>query len=495
MKKNLTLTELAKSLRRRLPWFLVPALLGLAAGYVIWRVTPPVYQAHTDVMVEGQRVPTDYVKPTVTSDLDERLKTIEQQITSRDNMERIIQEMNLYPELRRELSIERVIDQMRRRDLAVQRRGDLFTIYFTSRDPGKAADTANRVAELFIQQNLKLRENQAQGTSTFLDTELAETKARLEQQEARIAYFKQMHMGQLPEQRDTNLQGVGQLQNKLEINMDATDKAETRKLLLQSQIAEMRQQAEQALRQARQPAVLLPTAPNAPSRLDQLRAQLTEMRSRYTERHPDIVQLKAEIAQLERLEREVASAPPPPPAPRETVEEVRVDPMLRAQLEATEYEIRSLHAERARILEDINSYQARLESIPRVEQELLSLSRDYENIKRSYESLLDKQGQARLAQNLEKTRQSEQFTILNKAYPPSVPHAPKQPILLAMGLAAGCLLGLLLALLRDRTDATYAGAEEFQQAFPGVRVLATIPMFSSRVPGAAGSVSRFSRRS
>jgi polysaccharide chain length determinant protein (PEP-CTERM system associated) len=489
--KNLTLTELAKSLRRRLPWFVVPALLGLVAGYVIWRVTPPVYQAHTDVMVEGQKVPTDYVKPTVTSDLDERLKTIEQQITSRDNMERIIQEMDLYPELRRELSIDRVIDRMRRRDLAVQRRGDTFAIYFTNRDPVKAADTANRVAELFIQQNLKLRENQAQGTSSFLDTELAQTKAKLEQQEARIAYFKQMHMGQLPEQRDTNLQGVGQLQTKLEINMDAIDKAETRKLLLQSQIAEMRQQAEQ---QARQPAVLLPSAPNAPSRLDQLRAQLTEMRARYTDRHPDIIQLKEEIAQLERIEREAASAPPrvAEEIPRETF---RIDPELRAQLEATEYEIRSLHAERARILDDINSYQARLESIPRVEQELLSLSRDYDNIKRAYESLLDKQGQARLAQNLEKTRQSEQFTILNKAYPPSEPYAPKQPLMLAMGLAAGCLVGFLLVLLRDRTDATYADAEGLQQAFPGVRVLATIPMFSGRMAGASASVSRFSRRS
>ena len=485
--KNLTLTELAKALRRRLPWFLVPMVLGVAAGYGVWRVTPPTYRAQTDVMVEGQKVPTDYVKPTVTSDLDERLKTIEQQITSRDNMERIIQEMNLYPELRRELAMDRVIEQMRRHNLAVERRGDIFTINFTDRDPKKAADTANRVAELFIQQNLTLRENQAQGTSTFLETELAQTKAKLEQQEARIAVFKQVHMGELPEQRDTNLQGVGQLQSKLEINMDATDKAETRKLLLQTQIAEMRQQAQQQ----RQLAVL-PAAPNAPSRLDQLRAQLTEMRTRYTDRHPDIVRLKEEIAQLERIEREVASAPPPPPEARE---EVRIDPTLRAELEATQYEIRSLQAERARILDDINRYQARLEGIPRIEQELLSLSRDYDNIKRSYESLLDKQGQAHLAQNLEKTRQSEQFTILNKAYPPSEPYAPKAPIVLAMGLAAGCLAGIALALLRERTDATYTGAEELQQAFPGVRLLATIPMFSGRVASASAPVSRFSRRS
>src|SRR6185436_6802029 len=154
----------------------------------------------------------------------------------------------------------------------VAKKGDsVFTIYFKDPDPVRAANTANRIAELFIEENLKLRENQAQGTSTFLESELAQTKARLEQQEAKIAAFKQIHMGDLPEQRDTNLQAVGQLQDKLEINMDATDKAEMRKIFLQRQIAE--------LSQAVAPPPAAPAAPAGPTRLEQLQAQLVELRT------------------------------------------------------------------------------------------------------------------------------------------------------------------------------------------------------------------------
>ncbi|HYG63920.1 MAG TPA: GNVR domain-containing protein [Thermoanaerobaculia bacterium] len=491
--KNLTPAELGKSVLRRPGWFLVPVLLGLVGAFLALRMLTPIYRASTQVLVEPQKVPADYVKPTVTTDIDERLKTLEQQITNRSHIERIIQEMNLYPELRRELAMEKLVDQVRRKDLTVERRGDIFSIGFKSQDPKKAAATANRIAELFIQENLKLRENQAQGTSSFLSAELQQAKEKLEQQEARVAVFKQLHMGQLPEQRDTNLQQVGQLQDKLEINMDALDRAETRKILLQSQVAEARRQA-QMPRQPVQPTILM-TTPGAPSRLDQLRAELIDLRSRFTDRHPDVIRLQNQIAQLERAASE---APPPAPPPQTMAsrepEPVRIDPELLAQLQSVDYEIRNLHAERGRILADISRVQARLEEIPRVEQELLSLTRDYENKQRTYESLLEKQSQARLAENLEKRRQSEQFTILEKAVPPAEPFFPNPLYVLAAGLAAGALAGILLSLLRDQTDSTYADGDALQQAFPGVRVLATIPIFSAEaVAGSATAQSRFRR--
>lgn len=494
--QSLTLSELLKSVVRRPWWLLVPLALCLAASYGVFRAMTPIYRASTLVMVEKQKVPSDYVKATVTTDIDERLKTIEQQITNRDNLERIIQEMSLYPEIRSDAPIDKVVEQMRRRDLAVERRGDVFRIYFKDRDAVRSAAVANRIAELFIAQNLKIREDQAQGTSSFLETELAETKSKLEQQEARIAAFKRVYMGALPEQRDANLQAVGQLQTKLEINMDAVDKAETRKIFLQAQIAELQKPAAAA------PVFpASPSGPAAPSRLDQLRAQLAELTSRYTDRHPDVIRTREEIARLEQLEstieeaRERGDAPAvPPPAPRAAP----VSPALRAELEAVNLEIRSLRAERERILADISSYQARVEAIPGVEQQLLSLTRDYDNIKRSYESLLAKRIDARLAENLEKSRQGEQFTVLEKAVPPADPYAPKLLFFLAGGAALGGLLGLAAALLREQTDSTYSNAEELQQAFPGVPVLATIPIFSGRETAgfrtAAAAASRFRRQ-
>lgn len=479
---NLTLSDLVKSVWRRPIWLLVPVALGLAAAWGAIQVLTPVFRASTLVMVEKQKVPADYVKPTVTLGMEERLSTIEQQITNRSNLERIVLEMDLYPELRTQEPIEKVVATARR-NLTVAKKGDsVFTIYFKDPDPVKAANTANRVAELFIQENLKLREDQAQGTSTFLEAELNQTKARLEQQEAKIAAFKQIHMGELPEQRDTNLQQVGQLQDKLAINMEALDKAETRKIFLQRQISELSQMVV--------PPPVVPTAPAAPSRLEQLQAQLIELRSRYTARHPDVVRLETEIEQLKKIESgeiQVSAAAPVPAAPR-------IDPALRAQLDAVDMEIRSLQAERARILADTASYQARLESVPRVEQELLSLTRDYDNIQRSYESLLAKRIDAHLAENLEKSRQSEQFTILEKAIPPADPYWPNKTLLLAIGLAGGALLGVIAAFLRNQTDSTFAEGDALQNAFPGVPVLATVPQLSMTGEGDRVAVySRFRR--
>ncbi|HWM92308.1 MAG TPA: GNVR domain-containing protein [Thermoanaerobaculia bacterium] len=491
MTTNLTLSDLARSVWRRPLWVIVPVVLGLAAAWGALRLVTPIFRASTLVMVEKQKVPADYVKPTVTSGMEERLSTIEQQITNRSNLERIVLEMDLYSEIRRTEPVEKVIG-VARDNLTVARKGDsVFTIFFKDPDPVKAANTANRIAELFIQENLKLRENQAQGTSSFLETELEQTKQRLEQQEAKIATFKSLYMGQLPEQRETNLQAVGQLQDKLEINMDALDKAETRKIILQRQIAELSQPIPV-------PMSLPPVsnAPRAPTRLEQLQAQLAELRSRYTDQHPDVVRLEAEIEQVRKIESgriEVTEAPPTP-----TTITPRVDPVLRAQVESVDMEIRSLHSERARILTDIGNYQARLENVPRIEQELLSLTRDYDNIQRSYENLLTKRIEARLAENLEKSRQSEQFTILEKAIPPNDPYSPNRLLFLAIGLAGGTLLGIVAALLRDQTDSTFAEGDLLQQAFPGVPVLATIPQLSPQSSGSgdafrAAAYGRFRR--
>jgi polysaccharide chain length determinant protein (PEP-CTERM system associated) len=469
--KTLTLSELARAVWRRRFWFLVPLVLGLIGAVGALRVLPRTYRAATQVLVEAQKVPADYVKPTTTTSIEERLHTMEPQIKSRDNMARIIREMNLYPELRSRVPIDGLIDRLRE-DLTIRLQGDTFFIYFVGREPVKVARTANRVAELFIENNLEQRTNQAQGTSSFLEREMEQTKTKLELQEARIAEFKRLNMGELPEQRDTNLHAVEQLQSKLQINMDALDRAETRRLLLQRQIAELGYPLDS------RPAAAA-KAPAGPTRVEQLRVELAELRARYTDRHPDVIRAQSELAHLEALERQ-RPAEPPAVADDEPAPRPRLDPVTKTELASVDLEIKSLKAERERILSDTAGVQARLENVPRVEQELLSLTRDYDNIKRSYDSLLDKRLNAKLYENLEKSQQGEQFTILERALPPTAPYGPNKLLVLALGLALGGGAGLLLAMLRDSTDSTYADAASLQQAFPGVPLLATIPAF----PGA-----------
>jgi polysaccharide chain length determinant protein (PEP-CTERM system associated) len=476
---NLTLGELVRAVWRRPGWILLPILIGLGAAFALLRVLPPTYEAGTLVEVQKQKVPADYVKATVTTSMEDRIRTIEQQVSNRENLERLIAELRLYPELRKRASMADAVERARR-DMKVQKQGDsIFTIVFHYKDPVKTAQAANRVAELFIADSLQQRETQAQGTSSFLETELEATKKRLEIQEGRIAAFKRLYMGQLPEQSDTNLKMVETLQSKLEIDMAALDKAEQRKLYIQGQIAQGRDAA-------LPPRVSAgPVAPPPPSRLELARGELANLLAQYTERHPDVIRKREEVAFLEREEREKKSAPAP------IVEEPvraapKVDPLLRSELDGVDLEIRSLQSERERILTQIAGLQGRLENVPRIEQQLLSLTRDYDNIKKSYDSLLEKRINARLAENLEKSQQGEQFRILEKAIPPDLPSGPNKLLIWLAGLAGGSVMGIALALLREQTDHTYADPESLQAAFPGVPILATIPLFTSAA-GAAGA--------
>ncbi len=383
-----------------------------------------------------------------------------------------------------------MIDRVRR-DLTLQLQGDsVFRIYFRGQRPGegrRAPPTASPSCS--STSNLQLRENQAQGTSTFLEGELEETKHRLEVQEARIAEFKRPNMGDLPEQRDTNLRGVEQLQTKLEINIDALDKAETRKLLLQTQIAEMRRTGgpgPRATSPAR-PRAPRPGAAHGSSSSGAARRAARPLHRPPPGRDPAQASRSPQLRALERRGRSSAAARPPLPAP-DSDRGRRSTRCSRPSSTAIDLEIRSLQAERERILGDIASYQARLENVPRVEQELLSLTRDYDNIRSPTSRCSTSASNAKLYENLEKSQQGEQFTILEKALPPTRRSSPNRLLLLAAGLARRRAAGRLsLALLRERPIPPIATPSRCRQAFPGVPLLATIPRLGAGSDRSDGS--------
>ncbi len=455
--KALSPVELGRLLWRRRIWVIVPMLAGLAGGLAALRLMTPIYRASTLIMVESQQVPQNYVKATVTTSLQERLQTIEQQITNRANLERIIEEVGLHPELVAGGQMAAAVSRVRQ-DLTLQVQGSrIFRIFFKAPDPVRAAQTANLVGQYFIAENLRIRESQAQNTSAFLEGELAETKARLEEQEAKVAHFRIMNDGRLPDQRDANLAALAHLDQKLEINLDAIENAEIRKLLLQ--------------REAQTYGGSGVSTSDEAARLRELRIELSRLRSQYTDRHPDVVRLRHEIAALE-------SGLPATDGGGAGAQE----PLAVQQLRQIDLEIARLQQDRSRILSDIERYQRRLEEIPRVEQELLSLTRDYDNTRKSYQALLAKRTDARLAENLEMRRQSEQFRILEEATPPGSPFAPNPLLLLTMGLAAGAALGVGLVFLREEFDQSFVDANALEDAFPAVPVIAVIPVISDGAP-------------
>jgi uncharacterized protein involved in exopolysaccharide biosynthesis len=194
-------------------WLVLSVALGISAGtIVVSHFLPNIYTSETVILVDPQKVPDSYVKSTVTGDVRNRLSTLSQQILSATRLQMIIESLNLYPEDRKKMAREDVITRMRA-DISVQVVSDFaasqdfqaFRISYSGRDAQLVAQVTRQLATLFIDENLKAREQQATGTTEFLSNQLQETRKDLEKQEAKLKQYKLTHLGEMPEQQTADL--------------------------------------------------------------------------------------------------------------------------------------------------------------------------------------------------------------------------------------------------------------------------------------------------
>jgi len=386
-----------------------------------------------------------------------------------------------------------------------------FTISYIGRDPRIVTLVANKLASLFIEENLKLRENQAAGTSEFLSVELQATKAKLESQERTIAEYKQKFMGELPEQRDANLRVLDQLQMQSQRTGDSIRAAQDRKVLIQKQLQDFELMVTtgaqvQASQEAagRDPLSSLGSGPAPKARnpyeaqLEQMRNLLADLRAKYTEKHPDIAVAKKKIADLEaksaefeanREKMEKAEAEnekktdkgTTPAKPGSSKGGIKVDPRLAPrykelenQVIAADMEIQRLNQDDAKVKTQIAHYRERVENTPAREQSLAILTRDYNNTRDAYASLMNKSQAAKQAENLERRQKGEQFKVIDPARIPEKPYRPDIPKILLIGLVLGFFSGAAMGFLREQMDRSFRDAEDLQVAL-GFKVLANIP--------------------
>jgi uncharacterized protein involved in exopolysaccharide biosynthesis len=275
-------------------WFiLLPFMIAMIAGIYLAISLPRIYEARTLILVEQQRVPTDYVRSVVSIDIGSRINTIRQQIMSRTNLEKIIQQFNLFSEPGQEnmfledkveaLSRQVVVDVMQDK----RRETDAFSISFQGRDPVLVARIANSLATFFIDENLKVREAQAVGTSDFLDAELVSMRSRLEAVEERLKQYREANMGELPEQLQTNLSILNRLQDRLVDRQQGLRDEKNRLISLENQIKLLEEQRA-VFRENEQPAAVI----SQESEIDSLRRLSAAFKARYTERHPDVIRIE-----------------------------------------------------------------------------------------------------------------------------------------------------------------------------------------------------------
>lgn len=462
---------------------------------------PDIYRSDTTILVDPQKVPENYVKPTVTGDVRNRLGTLSQQILSVTRLQKIIDTFNLYPVERKSMAREDVIAKMRN-DIEVSMVNghgqdlEAFRISYRGRDPRLVALVTTQLAELFIDENLKARAQQATGTTEFLKSQLDETKNGLEAQEAKLRDFKLKHIGEMPEQQASDLQLLGQYQSQLQLESEALSRAEQQKTYVQSMMAQSMPVVdvddESSAASSRDEGAK-PGARAAVSVVESDKDRLASLLAHgYTERHPDVQKLKAKIAQEENEgpKAVVPAVPVPPPAAPPKVEVAKgikprpvssmnfVNPVLESQLKGYDDEIAKHKREQERLKKLVGEYQTKLDAIPVREQEISDLVRDYEISKAHYTQLLGNQLSAETATELEVRAKGEQFTVLDPAQPAERPTSPNRPLLDGAGAAAGLVIGIILALMTEFLGISITASEQLA-ACSGLPVLEVIPVITT----------------
>jgi len=470
--------DLALAVWARRKWlailvFLVPFSAALSMAMFL----PSLYLATATVLVDRQQLPEKFVQPTVTSALETRLQTISQEILSRPRLDTLVTRFGLYPDLRKKLSSEEVVERMRS-DIKLelketdtknqQRQATVaFAISYRGHDPQTVAMVTNTLASFYVEENLKARERQAVGTADFLKVQLADTKKRLDELELRVSDFKRRHLGELPQQMETNLGTLERLHMQLRLNADNQTRASERRQLLTSQLAEAETVGVLG------PGGMVMAEPQGPvTRLDKLKRDLVELRTRFSDKYPDVIQTKAEIAALEKqlAEHKGDEKPQAKPAPTPSSPYVL---RLRESLSEVDSDMKVLKGEEKSLRGAIGVYQSRVENVPRREQEYKEFSRDYESTKDLYQSLRQRYEEAQLAESMEQRQKGEQFRVIDPAVPPKEPLTQRgrlilNALMLSLALAGGAVV------LAEMIDTSFHGVDDLR-SFSVVPVLVSIP--------------------
>jgi polysaccharide chain length determinant protein (PEP-CTERM system associated) len=486
-KKEIAIVEHYHQLILRRRWVLiVPLFIATVVGLLYAAKVPRIYEARTLILVEPQRVPGEYVKSIIPHDMASRIATISQQIMSRSNLEKVIEQFKLFTQPgQQNLFMEDKLEDLRRRiKVQVTRShgaGDAFSVSYQDNNPEMTMKIANALSSIFIEANLQIREEQAEGTSLFLETELETMRVRLEQVESELREFRQRNMGELPEQMDANLRILESLQRQLEERKERLRDEKVRLSAAEKDVDQLKLDLEKD-RQAI--ASMLgrgrDQAANQPQTLEKLYDELATLLSTYTEMHPDVIRLRKKIEDMEKVKQKKVVTVTADQEPAAIAEGERSDSIYYKALQekikqqiAAQQAIVKLQQDVVRIENELKQYQLRIERTPKREGELTALKRDYENIQNTYRSLLNRKLEADIAVNLEKKKKGEQFRILDYAKMPEKPISPDMKKVFFASMAAGIGVGFAILLLFDFFDASVQRKEDLIAA--GIPVLVTIP--------------------
>jgi polysaccharide chain length determinant protein (PEP-CTERM system associated) len=448
------------------------AVVSLLAVYLA-TILPAFYRSSMLIIVTPQRVPTSFVTSTVTIDLQQRMQSIIREVLSRTQLEKIVQEFDLYASETGMTLEDRIL--LLHNSVGVKfHQSDVFELTYDSKDPAKAKQVTDRLGSLFIEKNLNVREQQAEGTKTFINSEKERLRKELEEQETVVNQYKSAHRYELPDQLDTNLRSLEQFRRELEAHNLRSAALQERKGVLQKQTVESDIFGIDLLGGS------LPGAEVGGTENVQIQMKKKELDSllqKYSGKHPDVVRLKKEIQALEADNWDTSSTKPANSTKASSINPLKQ--VLQTQITDIDAEIQALQSQGERIRTQIGVFQARVDNTPLRAIELSKVSRGYEITLRKYQDLLAKSLESELSENMEKKLKGEQFKIRDPANFPMNPVRPNRLRIILFGLLAGLAGGVALAFVLDTLDTSFKSSDEIS-ACVNVPLLATLPAFMAR---------------
>jgi polysaccharide chain length determinant protein (PEP-CTERM system associated) len=464
--RNMTLKDFLEIARRRKKAIILPALGIFAIAACVAFLIPPTYRSTSTILIEDQEIPRDYVMSTVTSYAEQRLESINQRIMSSTRLLEVIKRFNLYADLMRKETIEEVIEKMRKdikfetisASVKEQRTGRnaeatiAFSISYEGRNPDVVQQVANVLASLYLEENLRILEQQTTGASKFIEEEMSRVQGNLADIDAKMAFFKSRNLNTLPEFVQLNLQNLDQVNRDVAQLNDQLKALKEKESYLESQLAI-------TPRDAADPEI----------RLKELKDKLANLQTNYTDEHPDVIKTKAEIAALERHLKT--------PAKEGIASDKLNNPVyvqLSQQLSTIRMDIKSLNSQIENLKQTSRIYQSRVVSGPRVEEQYKFLMAERSNTQAKYDDLMKKAMEAKVASGMEKGQLGERFTIIDPARLPERPVNRNIPAILLIGFILGIGSGVGTAALMEYSDQSVRTVQDLSDA-TGFLVIGGIP--------------------
>ena len=450
--RELTFQDYIGILKRRL-WLVLLStivILGVAVGLTFW--IPPQFTSETLVLIEQPKVPTEYVTPVLTEDLNERLASLREQILSRSRLEPIIQRFNLFAGNGATMD-DRVASTQKAIDVKPISGGPRgipgFYITFKAADARTAQDVCREITSLFVSENLNARQESAEGTEDFLKQQLADAKASLDEQDAKLADFERKYIGRLPNQESSNQTTLEALTRQLDASTESLDRLQENETFIQTNLATLQRDQHDAGTGG------VISNDDRLKQLKELQEQKKNLEALYTPDYPDVQAINRKITDLQA---EIAhSSSTASPAKPSTVPVSADSPQIaqqKAQLKMLQQSIATAKLEQDKVQKQIQAYEARIDSSPLVEQEYKQVTRDHDIASEFYNSLLKKKDESSMATALEHRQEGEQFRVMDPANLPDAPSFPSRPKFAGAGLAGGLALGFMLVALLEYRDTT-----------------------------------------